>query len=270
MIVRQNDRVFIRHDENERFRDLGGNVRSERRGNDEVTTYERDGAQIITITDESGSLIRRIRRGRDGREVVIIDNGNRRGRSLQQNIVALRPPPLRIPQERYVVDADHADETIIYETLIAQPIAPLPRRYTLDEVRYSPDLRARMRSVDVNTINFDTAAWEVPPDQVSRLATLAQAINQALQRNPNEVFLVEGYTDAVGSDIDNISLSDRRAQSVASVLTTSFNVPPENLVTQGYGAQYPKVQTQTAARENRRVTLRRVTPLLTAGATAPR
>jgi hypothetical protein len=46
--------------------------------------------------------------------------------------------------------------------------------------------------------------------------------------------------DAVGSDIDNLSLSDRRAQSVASVLTQNFQVPPENLTTQGYGpADYP-------------------------------
>ena len=39
-------------------------------------------------------------------------------------------------------------------------------------------------------------------------------------------------------------------------------MPPENLTTQGYGEQYLKVNTQDAARENRRVTLRRITPLL--------
>ena len=42
-----------------------------------------------------------------------------------------------------------------------------------------------------------------------------------------------------------------------------FDIPPENLTTQGYGEQYLKVQTQEASRENRRVTLRRITPLLT-------
>ena len=40
-----------------------------------------------------------------------------------------------------------------------------------------------------------------------------------MERNPREVFLVEGHTDAVGSDVDNLSLSDRRAQSGAAVLT---------------------------------------------------
>ena len=155
-----------------------------------------------------------------------------------------------------------ADERVIYETITAPPIAPIPRRYTLDEVRYSPDLRARMRSVDIDSVTFETASWEIEAGQAQRLAVIAQSIRQALEKAPNEVFLVEGHTDAVGADIDNLSLSDRRAQSVAEVLSRDFGVPPENLTTQGYGEQYLKVATQEAARENRRVTLRRITPLL--------
>jgi outer membrane protein OmpA-like peptidoglycan-associated protein len=270
-IVRDNDRIFIRHDENERFRELGGDIRAERRGRDDVTIYERGGGeQIITFTDENGRLLRRIRRAPDGREVVIIDNGASGPRLLREDVVSLPPPALRIPRERYVVDSDQADETLIYETLAAEPVAPLPRRYTLDQVRYSPDLRAHMRSVDVNTITFDTGVWTLTPDQIRPLAATAQAIKQALQRNRNEVFLIEGHTDAVGSDVDNLSLSDRRAQSVAAALTRDFQIPPENLTTQGYGSQYLKVQTTEASRENRRVTLRRITPLIAGAAAQPR
>ena len=76
-------------------------------------------------------------------------------------------------------------------------------------------------------------------------------------------FLIEGHTDAVGSDIDNLSLSDRRAESVALVLSQQFGVPPENLTTQGYGAHYLKIPTPGPERVNRRVTVRRITPLLT-------
>ncbi|WP_406853655.1 OmpA family protein [Alsobacter sp. KACC 23698] len=260
----ENDRVFLRHDETERFRELGGSVRTERRQGEQVTIYDRGGGEeVITVTDESGRLLRRIRRSPDGREVVLIDNGWRGPpRSFEDEVIELPPPPLRIPRERYVVDADIADERLIYETITAPPVAAVPRRYTLDEVRYSPDLRAHMRSVDVNTINFETGSWTVPPDQAQRLATLAQAVNQAVRANPSEVFLLEGHTDAVGSDVDNLSLSDRRAQSVAAILTRDFAVPPENLTTQGYGEQYLKVNTQAPSRENRRVTLRRITPLL--------
>ncbi len=56
---------------------------------------------------------------------------------------------------------------------------------------------------------------------------VAQAIQDVIARNPNEVFLVEGHTDAVGNDVDNLSLSDRRAETVASILTESFQIPPE-------------------------------------------
>jgi outer membrane protein OmpA-like peptidoglycan-associated protein len=264
IIIRENNRTFIRHDEVERFRELGTDVRSERRGRETVTIIDRPGGeQVVTVVDENGRLLRRARRFRDGREVVIIDNTFRGPpRTIEEEVIELPPPDIRIPRERYIVEADRASEDLIYETLIAPPIGPIPRRYTLDEVRYSPGLRARMRSVDLDTINFETGSWEVTPDQAQRLAVIARAINEAVRRTPSEVFLIEGHTDAVGSDIDNLSLSDRRAQSVATILTRDFQVPPENLTTQGYGEQYLKVNTQAASRENRRVTVRRITPLL--------
>lgn len=265
-IIRDDDgTAIIRRDEDQRFRDLGWQGRSERRDGETRTIFDRpDGTRIVTVTDDQGRLVRRVRMQPDGREVVIIDNTIRGGGPDRygDDIVVLPPPPLQIPRDRYIVDADQADEGLIYETFAAPPVAPIPRRYTLDEVRYSPDLRARMRSVDIDTINFDSGSWQIPQDQAQRLAVLSASIKQVLKSSPNEVFMVEGYTDAVGSDVDNLSLSDRRAQSVAEVLTRDFQIPPENLTTQGYGEQYLKVNTQAASRENRRVTLRRITPLL--------
>ena len=264
-IIRDDDgTAIIRRDESERFRELGYQPRIDRRDGETRTVFERpDGTRIVTITDEEGRLIRRTRIDRDGREIVIIDNTlrDRPGRFADE-VVRLERPPLPIPRERYIVDAEQADETLIYDTIVAPPIAPIPRRYTLDEVRYSPDLRARMRSVDIDSVTFDTASWMVAPGQAQRLAVIADSIRRALDRSPNEVFLVEGHTDAVGSDIDNLSLSDRRAQSVAEILTRDFGVPAENLTTQGYGEQYLKIPTQDPERQNRRVTLRRITPLL--------
>jgi len=40
-------------------------------------------------------------------------------------------------------------------------------------------------------------------------------------------------------------------------------VPAENLTSQGYGEQYLKIPTQGPEVRNRRVTVRRITPLLT-------
>jgi outer membrane protein OmpA-like peptidoglycan-associated protein len=62
-----------------------------------------------------------------------------------------------------------------------------------------------------------------------------------------------------------LSLSDRRAESVSVVLTEQFQIPPENLTTQGYGEQQLKVPTQGPERANRRVKVLRITPLLAGG-----
>ena len=105
------------------------------------------------------------------------------------------------------------------------------------------------------------AAVEAAVDTVS-LSPIAQAMLKAIEANPNEVYLIEGHTDAVGDETDNLSLSDRRAEAVAIVLTEQFGVPPENLTTQGYGEQQLKVPTDGPERRNRRVTCRRITPLL--------
>ncbi|WP_246682830.1 OmpA family protein, partial [Methylobacterium sp. WL9] len=266
IIVRDRDNYFIRHDENERFRDLDRRgYRSERRGSQTYSFIDRPGGeQIVTIVDDDGRLVRRSRRFRDGHEVILINNSYGPGgpRPIYDDVVDLPPPDIRIPRDRYVVDYERADARAVYGALSAPPVMAIDRRYTLDQVRYSPQLRARMPSVDINTITFDSGSFTVTPEQGRQLKNIADAINQTVQANPQEVFLIEGYTDAVGADVDNLSLSDRRAQSVATILTQSFQVPPENLTTQGYGEQYLKVNTQEANRENRRVTVRRITPLL--------
>ena len=269
MIIRQGDRTIIRRDEADRFRG-SRDVRVERRGNENFTILPRPGGvQIITVTDADGRLVRRVRRDARGKEVIIIDNRPRGPQRAGGFFVQLPPPVIRIPRERYIVEADMADEALIYDTLMAPPVERLSRGYTLDEVRYSAPLRDRMPRIDVDTVTFDTGSWEVSADQVNRLAPIAEAMRRAIARNPNEVFLVEGHTDAVGSDIDNLSLSDRRAESVANLLTDHFGIPPENLTTQGYGEQYLKIETEAAERRNRRVTVRRITPLLTGQAGAP-
>jgi OmpA-OmpF porin, OOP family len=224
-----------------------------------------DGSRIITITDRDGQLLRRIRRDDRGREIIIIDNTYRDPRAVGGFYVELPPPVIRIPHDRYIVEAEDAPPELIYETMEAPPVDRIQRRYSLDEVRYSPSVRQLMPSIDLNTINFETGSWEIPSDQAAKLQVIADGLNRAIQRNPREVFLIEGHTDAVGNDVDNLSLSDRRAESAATLLTQQFGVPAENLTSQGYGSQYLKEQTSGPSRINRRVTIRRITPLLNGG-----
>ena len=142
---------------------------------------------------------------------------------------------------------------------------PLGRGYRLDEILASVDLRNRMRSISIDTINFEFGSADVAPDQAQMLEPVAAVMRDMAKQNPGEVFLIEGHTDAVGSDIDNLSLSDRRAQAIADLLAQQFGIPAENLVTQGYGKQFLLVPTPEPERRNRRVVIRRITPLLQSG-----
>ena len=273
-IIREGKRVVILRDDSIRMR-RWGNARFETRGTERYTIVRRGGYEIVTVTDINGRLLRRFRRGPDGREYVLIDN-RRRGIGIgigaaAVGIVALGllAPRITIPRERYIVDAGSAPPTLLYEALEAPPVAPLERAYTLDEIRDNVELRDHVRSIDVNTINFSSGSWEVSEDQIPQLQALAEAMLKVIGENPDTVFLIEGHTDAVGSAEDNLSLSDRRAEAVAEILTTHFQVPPENIVTQGYGEQHLRVQTDGPSRENRRVQVRNITGLLAGGQGGP-
>jgi outer membrane protein OmpA-like peptidoglycan-associated protein len=287
-IIREGGHDIIRHDEAARFGFNAREVNVEHRGNATITVALRpDGSRIVTEVDDNGRLLRRVRRDAAGREVIIIDNtvvvgapgfagpGLAVGAGLAVGgiglaiggpglFVDLAPPVIRIAPELYIRETVRATPDEIYLTLAAPPVERIDRRYTLDEIRYSEPLRGRMPRVDIDTVNFEFGSWEIAPDQIDRLAGVAQGIKRAVERNPAEVFLIEGHTDAVGNDVDNLSLSDHRAESVAVVLTNQFGVPPENLTSQGYGKQFLKIPTPAPERANRRVAVRRITPLLTA------
>lgn len=271
-IIRQDNRVFVRHDEADRFRRLQNARTVSISGGGSQTFHTRpDGFRVITETDRNGGLVRRYRRGPDGREFNIIDNrrfwrnaaiGVGVGAVTAAIILNLRRPVVTIPRHAYIVDYARASDDDLYETLNAPPVENLDRAYSLEEVRYNLPLRERMRSIDLDDITFGSGDIDVSPDQHRKLERLARVIERVLRSNPDEVFLIEGHTDAVGDDVDNLSLSDRRAQSVAQILSEEFGVPPENLVTQGYGEQFLKIESREPERLNRRVTVRRVTPLL--------
>ncbi len=282
VIVKRNNRTIITHNESNRFRRVAPNAQVERRNGQNVTVIQRpNNVAIYNITDDNGQLVRRYRRGPDGREVDIIDNRRNKskwrrnlaiglgvgagvvaGAAILNSMVDVPPPHVGVSRDKYIVDYDDADEEEVYEAFSAPPVDRIERRYTLDEVRATPNLRERMRRVDLSDINFETGSWEVDESQYQKLERAARAMMRVVDRNPNEVFLIEGYTDAVGAEDDNLTLSDRRAESVAVILSEEFNVPPENLTTQGYGEQYLKIDTYGPERANRRVAIRRITPLI--------
>ncbi len=233
-----------------------------------------DGSQLITIRDRYGDIVRRSRIEPDGREILLVYVDERYQRYDDQGRWIdpgrdLPPLRLRIPAREYVLDASFADQQRVAGFLQQPPVERLERYYTIDEVKRSSRIRDMVRRLEVGDLTFETNSANIAPDQINSLSAVANAMLDLLDRNPAETFLIEGHTDAVGADLYNLELSDRRAESVAYALTRVYGIPPENLATQGYGKRYLKVNTPLAERLNRRVTIRRITPLITPVANIP-
>lgn len=264
LIIERNGEYFIRGDESSLLRDGDVDVRAERLNNGwtQETVARRNGAQVITVRDQGGFIIYRSRIRPNGREVVLIDNREMDDRAVIDFNQQLPPLQLTIPQDRYVVPARQANYDVIYQTFAAPPVQKVEQAYSLRQVRESERLRDLVRRVDLDTITFDTGQAIVRQSQVPLLEDLARASIALIERDPSTVLLIEGHTDAVGSDISNLALSDRRAETVARILANFYGVPPESMVVQGYGESYLKVATQGAEESNRRVTIRNITQLL--------
>jgi len=246
------------------------------RGRTRETIVRPNGVTIVTIRDRYGEVIRRSRIMPDGREYVLVyvdeDRLDRGGRGEWRDPGDDLPPlVITMPYEQYVFDAervDYNDDEAYYEFLEQPPVEKVERLYSVDEVKRSARVRDSVRRIDLDTITFDTGSANIDDSQVEKLDGVANAMLRLLEKNPAETFLIEGHTDAVGSDLSNLTLSDERAEAVASALTEVFQVPAENLTTQGYGEQYLKIDTPAAERENRRVAIRRITPLVAPVASA--
>lgn len=86
---------------------------------------------------------------------------------------------------------------------------------------------------------------------------LMQKVREALGRFPQAAILVEGHTDAQGSDSANLILSQDRADVVRQYLVSEFGLDAERITSIGYGEARPVATNETAAgrARNRRIDL---------------
>ncbi|MDB4973790.1 MAG: outer membrane protein [Myxococcaceae bacterium] len=85
-------------------------------------------------------------------------------------------------------------------------------------------------------------------------AKLSEVANALTQQNPDARIVVEGHTDAQGSQTFNLDLSTRRAQAVRDYLA-SHGVAPDRITAQGLGFSRPIADNKTpeGRANNRRV-----------------
>ncbi len=178
------------------------------------------------------------------------------------SIYVLPPLGVALALGTYYVLSSEASYDTYLDTFLAPPVRPLRRRYTLDEVIYDPEVRAYMRSVNIDTINFAPGSDEISPANIDRLEDIADAMLATLEQRPNERFLIAGHTDATGPAETNLDLSERRALAVQQALVELFGVPGDRLEAVGYGEQYLRVNTLGPDPRNRRVVIRAIGSLL--------
>ncbi|MEY8835022.1 OmpA family protein [Phaeobacter italicus] len=257
-IVEQNGQYRVLKDDDALLRQPGSNVTTYRfaDGSTRTVVVRENGVEVETIRSAEGRVLRRTKLLPDGRSVVLFDDTQKAERVVVNELPQVQVDRSAVSSSRAVSAEDLA------AALAAQDAKSVERRFSLAQIRNIDAVRRLTPVINVDSVNFDTGSSVIRPQEAEELAALGNALRELIDRNPAEVFLIEGHTDAVGAATFNLALSDRRAETVALALTEYFDVPPENMVVQGYGESDLAVRTLTAERANRRVAVRRITQLL--------
>jgi outer membrane protein OmpA-like peptidoglycan-associated protein len=125
---------------------------------------------------------------------------------------------------------------------------PVAKPYNVLEKQLTQEKRAVTYG-----IYFDFAQATLKPES----APVLKEIAQALKNNPDWKLTVEGHTDDIGGDAYNLDLSKRRALAVKEALVAQYNITPDRLANDGFGASRPVESNDTleGRARNRRVEL---------------
>jgi len=146
--------------------------------------------------------------------------------------------------------------------VVAPPPCPVCARARVDTVWRTTPAPAPITIVLRDTlvlegVNFDFDSSALTPESHWVLDRVAQELLKPEWVNTR--WEIAGHTSGIGTDEYNMSLSQRRAESVRAYLV-SRGVPNTRLTPKGYGELNPKYPNDTEGRNwrNRRVELRRI------------
>jgi OOP family OmpA-OmpF porin len=130
-------------------------------------------------------------------------------------------------------------------------IASIEASFTTDEARVFR--QGEDVVVSLMGINFPSGRSTIDGSS----AALMRKVQQALALFPDASILIEGHTDANGSDSANLILSQDRADAVKQYLVSQFGINAEKVSSIGYGEARPVATNETASgrSRNRRIDL---------------
>ncbi len=255
IVLRPDGTYQVLKDDDTIIRTPGSTVRTEtfRDGSTRTIVQREDGTQVVTIRDATGRVLRRATYDRLGREIILIDD------LAEEDVVVIDDLPR--PKKKIVISSKD-EETALKREMARLMADKAGRKFSLRQIREIPEVRDLAATIDVEPITFASGSAAVTASEAENLADLGRVMQELIDENPGEVFLIMGHTDATGKAAMNLALSDRRAESVALALNEYFDIPPENMVVQGYGETELLIDTLENEPLNRRVEVKVITPLM--------
>ncbi|ROU03593.1 OmpA family protein [Histidinibacterium lentulum] len=256
LVVREGDELYVLKNDDVILRQPGSEIRTQtyEDGSTRTVITRPDGVEVVTLRAADGTVLRRVRILPDGTRTVIFDDT---AQVPPVDVSALPAPPAGEARRLTATDTE-----ALRRALATRTTPGIDRAFSLRQIRQIYEVRVLAPEIELDAINFRTGSAAIPPSEAEDLSLIGRIIAAIIDEDPDSVFLVEGHTDAVGDAAYNLALSDRRAESVALALTEYFDVPPENLITQGYGESRLRIETEAAEPANRRAVVRNITPLL--------
>ena len=160
--------------------------------------------------------------------------------SIDVNIDEYSDSNRRPPRDVFAAEVDDRE---MQDVLQAPPRRRFQQQYSVRDIADQPELRSAVSRIEIDTIHFGFREGFLRDEQISKLDAIAAIIERIVKKYPNEVFLIEGHTDAVGSPAANLKLSKLRAESVKKALTSYYVIPARNLRTVGLGERFLKIPT---------------------------
>ena len=197
----------------------------------------------------TAELILFIEELREEAEQSEVDLGDARVRiaELEQEIRELDEELGGVSQERVALV-----QRLEAEARIREQFATIENLFERDEARVSREGNELV--LRLVGLVFESGSAEIAPEHRG----LLQKVAQAAAVFPRSQIVVEGHTDAYGSDDTNMTLSRERADAVRDYLADELGIPSFRTTAEGYGETQPIANNETpqGRERNRRIDVR--------------
>ncbi|HSW13560.1 MAG TPA: OmpA family protein [Solimonas sp.] len=189
-----------------------------------------DAAAAAAATGDAAETVHRLHLARNRVEIARAQAQRRRAESRMRELTRQQGPVMLLPKP---VVPDAAEQA-----------------WRKQLTALMADRQAQGWKLSLGAASFGRGQAELAPAAGERLSALAAVLKQY----PKRSLVVEGHTDSHGRDLDNLELSQRRADAVKAALVTA-GVEAARISAIGRGENNPLGDnaTEDGRRQNRRV-----------------